>query len=74
MVADDVNHISKQLTPAASGTADVKHVLDFSVPEISIQDVDEKQVPEMPNLESVWAKSFQSVRKNLFSSDLSVYL
>lgn len=66
MVTDDDNHTSKQPTPAASGTAGVKHALEFSVPEISIQDVDEKQVPEMPNLESVWAKSFQSVRKNLF--------
>lgn len=72
MVTDDDNGISKQPTPAASGTAGVKHVLDFNVPEISIQDVDEKQVPEMPNLESVWAKSFQSVRKKSFSSDISL--
>lgn len=64
MVTDDGNHISKQPTPAVSGPAGVKHALEFSVPEISIQDVDEKQVPEMPNLESVWAKSFQSVRTN----------
>lgn len=56
----------KQPTPAASGTAGDKRSWECSVPEISIQDVDDEQVPEMPNLESVWAKSFQSVRKIFF--------
>lgn len=56
----------KQPTPAASGTAGDKRAWECSVPEISIQDVDDEQVPEMPNLESVWAKSFQSVRKIIF--------
>lgn len=51
----------KQPTPAASGTAGDKRAWECSVPEISIQDLDDEQVPEMPNLESVWAKSFQSV-------------
>lgn len=51
---------SKKPTPAASGTAGDKRSWECSVPEISIQDVDDEQVPEMPNLESVWAKSFQS--------------
>lgn len=56
----------KQPTPAASGTAGDKRAWECSVPEISIQDVDDEQLPEMPNLESVWAKSFQSVRKFFF--------
>lgn len=65
----------KQPTPAASGTAGDKRAWECSVPEISIQDVDDEQVPEMPNLESVWAKSFQSVRKIFFlSSELSAHL
>ncbi|XP_075887018.1 SKA complex subunit 3 [Nelusetta ayraudi] len=51
---------SKKPTPATSGTAGDKRAWECSVPEISIQDVDDEQVPEMPNLESVWAKSFQS--------------
>lgn len=52
--------VSSKKTPAASGTASGKRVLECSIPEISIQDVGDEEVPEMPNMESVWAKSFQS--------------
>lgn len=66
MLNDDDTHMSKQPTPAASGTAGDKRAWECSAPEISIQHVDDEQMPEMPNLESVWAKSFQSVRNDLF--------
>lgn len=69
VLTDDDNHMSKHPTPAASEAAGGKRVWECGAPEISIHGVDDEQVPEMPNLESVWAKSFQSVRKRFFSSE-----
>lgn len=63
MQADDDSHIFELPTPPRNGSTSSKHIREHSAPEISILGVEDKQMPEMPNLESVWANSLQNVRK-----------
>lgn len=74
MQTNNENHAPKLPTPAANGNTSGKRVWECNVPEISIQDLDDRQMPEMPNLESVLAKSLQSVRKNGLFISLCIYL
>lgn len=74
MQTNDENHAPKLPTLAANGNTSGKRVWECNVPEISVQDLDDRQMPEMPNLESVLAKSLQSVRKNYLFISLCIYL
>lgn len=62
MQADDERHTFKLPTPPHNGATASKRTWEYSVPELSIMGVEERQMPEMPNLESVLGNSLQSVR------------
>lgn len=68
MQTNDDSHIFELPTPQ-SGSNGSKRVWECNEPEISILGVEDKQMPDMPNLESVFANSLRSVRKeSLFFS------
>ncbi|XP_071337795.1 SKA complex subunit 3 [Trachinotus anak] len=60
MQADDDSHTFNLPTPTHNGAAGSKRTWEYNVPEISIMGVEDKQMPEMPNLESVLGNSLQS--------------
>uniref|UniRef100_A0A3B4XZE9 Spindle and kinetochore associated complex subunit 3 n=1 Tax=Seriola lalandi dorsalis TaxID=1841481 RepID=A0A3B4XZE9_SERLL len=62
MDADDDNHTFKLPTPTHNGAASSKRSWEYNVPEMSIMGVEDKQMPEMPNLESFLGNSLQTVR------------
>lgn len=62
MQTNDDGHTFELPTPQ-NGSNGSKRVWECNEPEISILGVEDKQMPEMPNLESVFANSLQSVRK-----------
>lgn len=62
MQADDDGHTFELPTPPRNGATGSKRTWEYNVPEISIVGVEDKQIPEMPNLESVLGNSLQSVR------------
>lgn len=62
MQADDDGHTFMLPTPTHNGATGSKRAWEYDVPEISIMGLEDKQMPEMPNLESVLGKSLQSVR------------
>lgn len=64
--ADDDGHIFEFPTPPHNGSTSSKHIRECSAPQISVLVVEDKQMPEMPNLESVWANSLQNVREENF--------
>ncbi|XP_035031414.1 spindle and kinetochore-associated protein 3 isoform X1 [Hippoglossus stenolepis] len=60
MQTDDDGHSSKPLTPTHSTATGSKRMWEYNVPEISIMGEEDKQMPEMPNLESCLGKSLQN--------------
>ncbi|XP_018559805.1 LOW QUALITY PROTEIN: spindle and kinetochore-associated protein 3 [Lates calcarifer] len=60
MQADDDGHTFMLPTPTHNGATGSKRAWEYDVPEISIMGLEDKQMPEMPNLESVLGKSLQS--------------
>lgn len=62
MQTNDDGHTFELPTPQ-NGSNGSKHVWECNEPEISVLGVEDKQMPEMPNLESVFANSLRSVRK-----------
>ncbi|XP_056246117.1 spindle and kinetochore-associated protein 3 isoform X2 [Seriola aureovittata] len=60
MDADDDNHTFKLPTPTHNGAASSKRSWEYNVPEMSIMGVEDKQMPEMPNLESFLGNSLQT--------------
>uniref|UniRef100_A0A3B4UKP4 Spindle and kinetochore associated complex subunit 3 n=1 Tax=Seriola dumerili TaxID=41447 RepID=A0A3B4UKP4_SERDU len=60
MEADDDNHTFKLATPTHNGAAGSKRSWEYNVPEMSIMGVEDKQMPEMPNLESLLGNSLQT--------------
>lgn len=66
---DDDSHFFELPLSAQNGSTSSKRIWEYDVPEMSIPGMDDRQMPEMPNLESVLANSLQSVRKQcLFCS------
>ncbi|XP_049905162.1 spindle and kinetochore-associated protein 3 [Epinephelus moara] len=59
MQADDDNHTFELPTPR-NGATGSKRTWEYDVPDISIMGVEDKQMPEMPNLESVLGNSLQN--------------
>ncbi|XP_044073316.1 spindle and kinetochore-associated protein 3 isoform X2 [Siniperca chuatsi] len=57
MQADDDSHTFELPTPPCNGATGSKRTWECDVPEM---DVEDKQMPEMPNLESVLGNSLQS--------------
>ncbi|XP_029386577.1 SKA complex subunit 3 isoform X2 [Echeneis naucrates] len=57
---EDNSYAFKLVTPTHDGAASSKHDWDYNVPEISILGVEDKQLPEMPTLESVLGNSLQT--------------
>lgn len=62
MPADDDKRTLEFPTSPCNGTSTSKRTWDYNVPELSIMGVEDRQMPEMPNLESVLGNSLQSVR------------
>ncbi|XP_040005238.1 spindle and kinetochore-associated protein 3 isoform X2 [Xiphias gladius] len=60
MQAEDHGHTFKLPTPAHNGANCSKRTWEYDVPDISVMGVEDKQMPEMPNLESVLGNSLQS--------------
>ncbi|KAG7240387.1 hypothetical protein INR49_026958 [Caranx melampygus] len=60
MQADDDSHTFHLPTPPRNGAASSKRSWEYNVPEISVLGVEDKQMPEMPNLESVLGNSLRS--------------
>lgn len=58
---DDDDIQSLELSTPPKGASGSKRTWEYDVPEISIMDMEDKQVPEMPNLESMLGNSLQSV-------------
>ncbi|XP_070771395.1 SKA complex subunit 3 [Enoplosus armatus] len=57
---DDISHTLELPTPPRNGATSSKRTWEYSEPEISIVGLEDKQMPEMPNLESVLGNSLQS--------------
>ncbi|XP_062259164.1 spindle and kinetochore-associated protein 3 isoform X2 [Platichthys flesus] len=60
MQTDDDGHSSKLLTPTHNPATGSKRMWEYNVPEIFIMGEEDKQMPEMPNLESCLGKSLQN--------------
>ncbi|XP_070694499.1 SKA complex subunit 3 [Pempheris klunzingeri] len=56
----DDSHTFELPTPPRNGAAGTKRTWEYNVPEISIGGMEVRQMPEMPNLESVLGNSLQS--------------
>ncbi|XP_040913390.1 spindle and kinetochore-associated protein 3 isoform X2 [Toxotes jaculatrix] len=65
MNVDDDGHTFKLPTPTHNGVTGSKRTWEYNVPDISIMGVEDKQMPEMPNLESVLGNSLQSRRAKI---------
>lgn len=77
MEVDDDSQTFKLQTSPAEGSTGSKRAWEYNVSKQSILGGEEKHMPEMPNLESVWANNLQSVRKEqhlLFISSFTVCL
>lgn len=61
MQADDDSHHFQLSTCNTANSS--KRMWEYDVPELSIIGVEDKQMPEMPNLESVLGNSLQSVSR-----------
>lgn len=61
MQADDDSHTFELPTPPRTGATASKRTWEYSVPEISIESMEDKQMPAMPNLESDLGNSLQNV-------------
>ncbi|XP_019956103.2 SKA complex subunit 3 isoform X2 [Paralichthys olivaceus] len=60
MQADDDVRMSKLLTPSHKTATGSKRMWEYNVPETSIMGMEDKEMPEMPNLESLLGKSLQN--------------
>ncbi|XP_035533070.1 spindle and kinetochore-associated protein 3 [Morone saxatilis] len=60
MQSDEDSHTFQLPTSLHNGATGSKRAWEYDVPEISILGVEDKQIPEMPNLESVLGNSLQS--------------
>nr|XP_046260297.1 spindle and kinetochore-associated protein 3 isoform X2 [Scatophagus argus] len=60
MQGDDDSHTFELPTPPRNGSAGSKRTWECKVPEIPFLGVEDKQMPEMPNLESVLGNSLRS--------------
>ncbi|KAM9347785.1 SKA complex subunit 3 [Symphorus nematophorus] len=60
MQGDDDSHTFELPTSPQNGQAGSKRTWEYDVPEMSILDLEEEEMPKMPNLESVLGNSLQS--------------
>ncbi|XP_026231600.1 spindle and kinetochore-associated protein 3 isoform X2 [Anabas testudineus] len=58
--ADDDSDTFELSTPPQKGTTASKRTWEYNVPELSLMGVEDRQIPEMPSLESVLGNSLQS--------------
>lgn len=61
MQADDDRQTFECPTSPGNRATTAKRTWEYNVPELSILGVEDRQMPEMPNLESVLGNSLQSV-------------
>uniref|UniRef100_A0A3Q1H408 Uncharacterized protein n=1 Tax=Anabas testudineus TaxID=64144 RepID=A0A3Q1H408_ANATE len=59
-VSDDDSDTFELSTPPQKGTTASKRTWEYNVPELSLMGVEDRQIPEMPSLESVLGNSLQS--------------
>ncbi|XP_074551041.1 SKA complex subunit 3 [Halichoeres trimaculatus] len=60
MQTDDNNQLFELQTTPHNGTTGSKRTWEYNVPDISIMGVGDKEMPEMPNLESLLGNTLQS--------------
>ncbi|XP_034550311.1 spindle and kinetochore-associated protein 3 [Notolabrus celidotus] len=60
MQTDDDSHSFELQTTPPNGTTGSKRTWEYNVPDISITGAEDKQMPEMPNLESLLGNTLQS--------------
>lgn len=74
MQADDDGHTFDLHTPPRNGENDSKRAWEYRVPDLAIMGVEDKQMPEMPNLESVLGNTLQAVRTKKSCFDIFTFV